>query len=138
VLQFMVMNRGRLPVSGFQTWLRGQMDARGWNAQLADASGLAPSTITNILTKPKKTIDLDTYIALSKGLEVPLATVLEAAGVAVGEPMSPEVRQQQIAMILQVAPWFRDLLDDLAALSEKDQNTVVSVVRSLAEQSRNA
>lgn len=139
MLQFRGMNRGITRVSGFQTWLRGQMDARGWDrATLARESELATSTITNVLNNPNKHIDLDTYIRLAAGLKLPLAQVLEAAGFAVGSPMTPEARQEQIAMILAVAPWFRPMLGDLAALSEKDQDTVVSLVRSLAERSRRA
>lgn len=118
------------------TYLREQMEKRGWNqTELGERAGIPKGTIHNILDNKVQIPKFENLIKLASALDVPLRTILTVAGFNLDG--RPELAQQERqAELLRVAPRFRELLDMIAALPEEDQETALTFVEVLARRNQ--
>lgn len=123
-------------MSVLATYLRAQLEQRGWTQdRLATESGISPSSLSKILSGHSKTPELATLAQLSQALEVPLRTLVEAAGFTIedGPHSDPDAQKRRVELLLEAAPSLHPLVDRLASLSVEDQQTVWAMVDMLAE-----
>lgn len=137
MLQFVPVKLERR-MSSFGTYLRGQLEKRGWDqSRLALESGLRASTISNLITKTPKEPEIRTLRRIAEALDLDLGEVLEQAGIPMRRSSTSDLRQRRMAAILEVAPWATQLVETLAELPESEQDKAISFVEHLAAQHRN-
>lgn len=114
-------------------YLRAKMSLRNMNqADLARATGLPEGTVSRYLNEPVPQPKLMTLVAISEGLQVPLVEIIQAAGFKVRSDASEEESADDEALLmLRSLPWVREILDDLAQLSEDDRRAVLAYLDAL-------
>jgi transcriptional regulator with XRE-family HTH domain len=120
--------------SALAVYLRAELDRRGWNArQLADRAGMPPSGLSKILNRVTEVPDLETLDKLAVALDVPLVRLVAVCGFRVGD--DAKTPDEQIAILLEVAPEFRDVVDDLTQLQPDDLRAIRGYVDALLRRS---
>ena len=78
----------------FSEWIIEQMEERGMSqSQLARASGLSKQTISDYVNRKRTQPDERALQSLARGLQLPVETVYEKAGILTESP--PETEQQR-------------------------------------------
>lgn len=106
--------------SDFPDWLQDSLNIRGWKqADLARASGLATSVISNVINRRRNAGEV-VCRAIAKAFELPPETVFRAAG------LLPKTNQ--------ISEKLEQAYHALASLDEADLETIIAVARSLEAQ----
>lgn len=80
-----------MAVPDFSEWLREELQKRGWRAAtLARESGISRGAISHIFNH-ERTPGIDMLRAIAKAFDLPLITVLQAAGMADATPPQEEL-----------------------------------------------
>lgn len=126
---------------GWLTWLQGQLAERGYDitsarggdkARLAQDAGIAPSSVTRILSG--KVPDLDLQIALSRFLGVSLDELLIRTGKAAKTDFHhPQIGSGQSAVSSE-KPLTPEELAALGGVPREDRDWFVTMVRRLRKQ----
>lgn len=91
----------------FAAWLRQELSARGYNLSVrgggqrafAALTGLSPTTLSRMLSGTVR-VDVRTLELVAEGLDVPLTTVLIAAGVLTDDDLRAAIAHQTPAQPL--------------------------------------
>jgi transcriptional regulator with XRE-family HTH domain len=121
-------------VSGFATFLRSEIDARGWtDRQMATNAGINPSTLHNWLTNPNVKPELDHLAGVAEALQVPLVRLIAICGYDVGTNGGGS---NPVAATVAAVPELRAHVEELMQLSPEDQRAVRAFVQALQNQKR--
>lgn len=135
MLQFTSVKQGSQSVSSFITWVRSEMAKRGMNqSQFAIKSGLSPASVHNLLNDEDRIYDLETYAKVAKGFDVGVDIVLIAAGFTISSTSSYDETTRRLSVIFGSSPWLQTVLEQLAPMSERQQQTVLSYIEYVAKQ----
>lgn len=137
MLQFVPLNRERR-MSSFGTYLRGQLEKRGWDqSRLALETGLRASTIHNLIHKTPKEPEIGTLQRVADALELDFAEVMEQVGIPMRRSASTEVRDRRLNALLHAASWMPEFVEKVAELPEDDQDAAISFVEHLVAKNQN-
>jgi len=110
--------------TGFATWLRQEMQRRGWSvSELAHKAGTYPATISNLLNenrKPGKAICKQ----LAKALDLKESIVLYHAGFLSKDPEDPTQQLDPLAL---------DILAMLSGKTENEKRAALAALKALFE-----
>jgi transcriptional regulator with XRE-family HTH domain len=113
--------------SALGTYLLGVLRQRNLSQEdLAERSGVGSARISAIVNDATYEPRLGTYVKIAEALNVPLRSLLEAAGYPIENATTEAARERRLLTVLEAAPWLAPVLDDLAQLPPEDQNSVVS------------
>lgn len=123
-------------MSGLAALLQTAMDQRGWSLRdLAAESGVPVSTLSNIMNSTKEP-RLGNLSSLSRALELPLRTLVEACGYPVEGLASNDEAQARIQALVSAVPDLKLFLEGLSELSADDRAAALAMVQGLAQKSR--
>jgi len=107
-------------MNDFIDWLNEELSSRGWsNSEVARRSGLAPSTISMVLSGTANP-GWDFCKKVADALKIPPEAVFRKAGLLPARPDGSEL--------------IEELLHYFGQLSPEDQERALAIVRALAEQ----
>jgi DNA-binding XRE family transcriptional regulator len=123
--------------SRFQAWLLGKKAELGWkNDRLADAIGIAPSSITYMFRPENEHMvpKLDTLVACSKVAEFRVTTndLLRICGIDPGKTERTGNTDSLVELIDRV-PVLRSYLDLVAGLDPEQLEAAIAYVRGVKE-----
>ncbi|MFD0358416.1 helix-turn-helix domain-containing protein [Streptomyces sp. NPDC127110] len=123
------------------TWLQGLLVDRGYDVasprsggktRLAEDAGIAPATVTRILSG--RVPDLDIQVALSRFLEVPLDEFLVRTGKATESDFQQSRRESGHGAVLSENSLTPEELAVAAGVPRDDRDWFVTMVRRLRKQ----
>jgi transcriptional regulator with XRE-family HTH domain len=121
------------------TYLLGLLEKRNMTQdQLAEQSGVGAARISDMINKPEAEPRLSTFVKVATALDVPLRTLLDAAGYPIERVETAAEAQRRLALLLDAAPWMGPMMEEVAALPPDDQASVASFVRWHLDQRRKA
>ncbi|MFD3165455.1 MULTISPECIES: helix-turn-helix domain-containing protein [Herpetosiphon] len=122
---------------GLSSLLSQELASRNWSLrELATRSGIAVSTLSNLINKPDVMPDLRTLNALAISLNLPIRQLVEACGIPVDAHPSDE--DATIQALITAVPEVRMFLNLLGQLSPDDRAAILSHLRWKVETSTNA
>jgi transcriptional regulator with XRE-family HTH domain len=118
-------------VSALATFLRAELEKRGWRPyNLAIRSGVASSTLWNILNAEDVVPKRETLTRLARALELPPRILLEYAGYVIDESSSSEERLMRLSRLLDAMPRLGELAEKIAQLSSDEQDVALSLLEA--------
>ena len=119
-------------MAGLATLLLSETQRRGWSMRdLATQSGVSNSALSKITNNPDQIPDLRTLASLSVALKIPLRQLVEACGFPVESPGAYADQEARARAIIASVPEFRGWLEELAALTPDDRESVLVYVETL-------
>lgn len=126
---------------GWLTWLQGLLADRGYDVasprsgsktRLAEDAGIAPATVTRILSG--RVPDLDIQVQLSRFLGIPLDEFLVRTGKATEGDFQHSRRESGHSAVLSENPLTPEELAVAAGVPRDDRDWFVTMVRRLRKQ----
>ncbi|MCG8347783.1 MAG: XRE family transcriptional regulator [Chloroflexales bacterium] len=124
-------------MSALSNFLREQMRRRGWEQKDLSAEAEIPkATVSRLVNDHVQEPELTTLLKLSQALEVPLGQIMELAGFPVQAAGSPEARQTRLIALSENLPWLTPVIEEIAALSPDERESVLTYLEALRNRRR--
>lgn len=118
-------------VSRLAEWLQGEIDKKGWSRrEAARETGVSYTALTAILKGETEVPELDNLDKLAQRFETPLVRLVELLDYDLGFKV-PTDRDQYVSQLIARQPEYREVVDDLLALSPEDFEAAVKHIEAL-------